>query len=251
MEGVLVSARKTGSTVTTTVVSDREGRYRFRAPGSNRVSTRSASGRSGTSSTRAVTVSIRGQHAVDRGSEAAESERPRVPAHERGMAREHARHRRAEGVRARVRALPHAGAGDPIAARCQSVRAGHRTDGRVPAARVPVDAAKDSRSADRRRCGAGRAATAGPAASGRVSQQHQSELGCRPVELRLQDAARVRTATRRASSTRNTTCRNEPDSRTTSSSIPQEWPGTRASANRSSASSIRRRQRSPNTRCRC
>ena len=29
MEGVLVSAKKTGSTITTTVVSDREGRYRF------------------------------------------------------------------------------------------------------------------------------------------------------------------------------------------------------------------------------
>ncbi len=29
MEGVLVSVRKGGSTITTTVVSDREGRYRF------------------------------------------------------------------------------------------------------------------------------------------------------------------------------------------------------------------------------
>ncbi len=29
MEGVLVSAKRAGSTVTTTVVSDREGRYRF------------------------------------------------------------------------------------------------------------------------------------------------------------------------------------------------------------------------------
>src|SRR5262249_46835807 len=32
MEGVLVSAKKNGSTITTTVVSDRDGRYRF--PGS-------------------------------------------------------------------------------------------------------------------------------------------------------------------------------------------------------------------------
>src|SRR5437870_13769987 len=29
MEGVLVSAKKAGSTITVTVVSDREGRYRF------------------------------------------------------------------------------------------------------------------------------------------------------------------------------------------------------------------------------
>src|SRR5437899_1305726 len=31
MEGVLVSARRTGSTITVTVVSDRQGRYRFPA----------------------------------------------------------------------------------------------------------------------------------------------------------------------------------------------------------------------------
>src|SRR5262249_60770451 len=46
MEGVLVSAKRAGSTITVTVVSDREGRYRFPAsrlePGEYALRTRAA-----------------------------------------------------------------------------------------------------------------------------------------------------------------------------------------------------------------
>jgi len=63
MEGVLVSARKAGSTVTTTVVSDRQGRYQFPrarlAPGEYAIRIRAI----GYDLDHAVTVSIRREHA--------------------------------------------------------------------------------------------------------------------------------------------------------------------------------------------
>ena len=185
MEGVLVSARKAGSTVTTTVISDRQGHYEFpRArlePGEYAVRIRAI----GYELESAITVPIRERHestadlklrkASDIASQLTNAEwlasMPGTPA---------------EGFD-RLRTLPHVGAGDAIAARCESIRLGHRTDGRVPAARVPADAAKNSFTADRRRRGAGRATAAGTAASGRASEQHQLELGP-AVELRLQDA---------------------------------------------------------------
>jgi hypothetical protein len=49
MEGVLVSARKAGSTITTTVVTDAQGRYLFLERGSNPANTRCASVRPGRS----------------------------------------------------------------------------------------------------------------------------------------------------------------------------------------------------------
>ena len=50
MEGVLVSAKKTGSNITVTVVSDKEGRYSFPATRLEPGDTRSAFARSDTRS---------------------------------------------------------------------------------------------------------------------------------------------------------------------------------------------------------
>ena len=133
MEGVLVSARRAGSTVTTTVVSDRQGRYQFpRArlePGDYTLRIRAI----GYELERAVTVPVREQHAATADLKLRKASDLAVAADERRMAREHARHRRAEGVGARLRALPHAGAGDTIAARCE--RSSSRSSNGWPATR--------------------------------------------------------------------------------------------------------------------
>ena len=120
MEGVLVSAKKAGSTVTITVVSDAQGRYSFPAaklePG--QYSLAHPRGRLRPRSTRqrgrgcAAAGEARPEAAQDRGS--------RRPALQRRMARELPRHRPAEERDAGLRGLPHArarGALDPQARR--------------------------------------------------------------------------------------------------------------------------------------
>ena len=59
MEGVLVSAKREGSTITTTVVTNEQGRYSFPADAhGSRANTRSRSARSATSSTAPKTVDV-------------------------------------------------------------------------------------------------------------------------------------------------------------------------------------------------
>ena len=100
MEGVLVSAKKAGSTVTTTVVSDQQGRYRFpRArlePGEYAVRIRAI----GYDLRAPRTVSVARQQAPTTADlKLRKAQRSRRAAHERGVARELSRHRRAEGRR--------------------------------------------------------------------------------------------------------------------------------------------------------
>ena len=91
MEGVLVSARSAGSTVTTTVVSDRQGRYEFpRArlePGDYTLRIRAIG-----YELEPRVGSGRQRQAGDRRPEALEGQRRCRAAHQRRMAREHARH---------------------------------------------------------------------------------------------------------------------------------------------------------------
>jgi hypothetical protein len=86
MEGVLVSVKRTGSTLTTTVVTDKEGRFRFPRTrleaGSYAVSSPRDRLRPGK---RAVCVRVRDE-CDDGGSEAEKDERPGRATDKRGMA---------------------------------------------------------------------------------------------------------------------------------------------------------------------
>ena len=177
MEGVLVSARKAGSTVTTTVVSDRQGRYRFRArrlePGEYALRIRAI----GYELERAVTVTVRGQQAPTAD---LKLRKARDLASQLTNAEWLASMPGTAEQKASVRGCAHCHTLELVTRSrhdANAVRLGHRTDGRVPAARVPVDAAEDARAADRRRRGAGRAAAAGAAASGGVSEQLNLSAG--------------------------------------------------------------------------
>ena len=124
MEGVLVSAKKAGSTITITVVSDAQGRYSFpagklepgqyalriRAVGYDLDNSKHGRGR------RAEDHHARSQAAQDRGSGGAIVERR--------MAGQHSRHRSAERHPARVRRLPHPRAYHALAARRRHLHEG-------------------------------------------------------------------------------------------------------------------------------
>jgi len=106
MEGVLVSAKKPGSTITVTVVSDREGRYRFpeKKARSRQIHAQRARGRlrdRRPKHGRGVPEGdgVRHRVAQDPGSRGA--------ALQRRMDGEHARHRSAEGAAPQLRRLPH------------------------------------------------------------------------------------------------------------------------------------------------
>ena len=187
MEGVLVSAKKAGSTVTITVVSDAQGNYSFPAaklesgpiciahPGGG-LRPRSSRQRKRGCAT-----------AGEAGPEAAQDRRSRRPALERGMARELPRQRPAEERDAGLRGLPHArarGALDPQTRRFHPRHAAAHAGLREPehSGRTP---ASPRRAADGRTRGPARP---GLSRHGRLSRQRQSELGI-AVELRAQAPA--------------------------------------------------------------
>ena len=151
MEGVLVSAKKSGSTWTTTVVSDAQGRYRFPRTkldsGQYALAVRAIGYDTGR---RPERVGRRSEDNDGR-SQIAQDTRSRGPAHERRMARQLSRHRRAESLRSRMRALPHPRTGHPIEARCGRIRRRYRADVRVPTSRVSTDAAANASAQNRRR----------------------------------------------------------------------------------------------------
>ena len=170
MEGVLVTVKQAGSKRATTVVTGSDGRYQFpRArlePGSYarghprrrlRPGQR-AHGVGGGVGTTTANLTLRKAHNLARA------------AHQLGVAGQLSGHRPAAGVGARLRALPHAGAGDALQAQRRVVHEGRGADGRLPAAGLSADAAADAGSADRRRRGVPRAAAADLAHAGRVSR---------------------------------------------------------------------------------
>src|SRR5262249_51713700 len=124
MEGVLVSAKKEGSTITTTVVTDGQGRYSFPAA-------RLEAGK--------YTISIRaigykpggpqggrrphGQYRHGR-SQARQSQEPGAATLQRGMVAQPSRRRQAEGLSDDVRGLPHASAGVDLEPRRRRIPTG-------------------------------------------------------------------------------------------------------------------------------
>ena len=120
MEGVLVSAKKAGSTSRSPSSATRRAATAFPPPSSSPGNIHCASGRSATTSIVPPTSAwLRNRPATAR-PEAAQDRRSRRPALERGMARELPRQRPAEERDARLRGLPHArarGALDPHARR--------------------------------------------------------------------------------------------------------------------------------------
>ena len=172
MEGVLVSARRAGSTVTTTVVSDRQGRYQFpRArlePGDYTLRIRAI----GYDLERAPSVTIARGQAGDRRPEALE-----------GAATSPSQLTNAEWLasmpgtaeqKASVRGCAHCHTLELVTRSRHDANAVRRASiermAGYPPLVVPADAAEDAGAADRRRRGAGRAAAAGAAPSGRVSE---------------------------------------------------------------------------------
>ncbi len=96
LEGVLVSAKKDGSTITVTVVSDKDGRYSFPAarlePGQYSLRIRAI----GYELDDSDPVTIAADKTATADLALAQDRRYRLAAYQRRMARQHARHRRAE-----------------------------------------------------------------------------------------------------------------------------------------------------------
>ena len=148
MEGVLVSAKRADSTITITVVSDRQGRYRFPlsrlGPGRYGLRIRAVGyDLEGPDSTeivagRTVSADLKLRAARDLG----------LPADERGMACELSWDGRTARLGARLLSLPHLRARHPFPARCKRVRFGHRANVRISAAGLPVDATANPLAAD-------------------------------------------------------------------------------------------------------
>ena len=138
MEGVLVSAKQAGSTITVTVVSDRDGRYRFPASRLERGEKHAAYSRRRLRSRQCGQGDRRAAANDDRRSASAEDARPRRAADQRGLVRELSRHRGAEGIDPGLHALPHARADRPQPPRRRRIDGGHRAHVDLPAALVPL-----------------------------------------------------------------------------------------------------------------
>ena len=151
LEGVLVSARKAGSTITLTVVTDQQGQYRFpqsrlepgqyslriRAAGYDLESPTTADVVEGKTTTKDLTV----RKARDLASQLSNAEWiASVP----GTVAEKA-------ILAAVLALPYLGKDPQVAAQRGAVGPGDRADGHLPAAVVPAEDSETAGAADRRR----------------------------------------------------------------------------------------------------
>ena len=166
MEGVLVSAKTTGSTITTTVVSDAQGRYRFpRArlePGDYAIRIKAV----GYDVEGASTVRVTEHQTTTLGSQPPHDAGSRVAAQQHGMAHEFPRDRPATSLHTRLWPLPHAGAGCTVTPRCGHMGPSHSTDADVSSARVSKTPTTETRAADWRSCAGSRTAAAGTASTG-------------------------------------------------------------------------------------
>ena len=132
LEGVVVSARKAGSTVTVSVISDAEGKFSFPAaklePGPYALKIR------------AIGYELDGPKTVEVGSadragfdQAAQDPQSGRPAHQRRMGHEHAGHAGAEGVARPLHELPHARAAGEVDLRRRAVHRGAAAHGQLRA----------------------------------------------------------------------------------------------------------------------
>ena len=110
MEGVLVSAKKEGSTITTTVVSDDKGQFSFPAakvePGKYVITIRAA----GYTLVGPKTVDVAASSGTTADIKLARGEEPGLAAIQRGVAHQRPRRRPDQVVPARLRGLPLAAA---------------------------------------------------------------------------------------------------------------------------------------------
>ena len=124
MEGVLVSAKKEGSTITTTVVSDQQGAYSFPSarlePGKYTISIRAI----GYRLDGAKTVDVAGGRRGQGRSQAQQGQEPGAAALQWRMAAQPSRRRQAKGLSDDVRGLPHAAARPDLQPRCRRIPAG-------------------------------------------------------------------------------------------------------------------------------
>ena len=123
MEGVVVSAKKDGSTITVSVVTDDKGQYSFPAerlePGHYTLSARAA----GYDLDGPKAADVAGRAAGHRRHQAQAHPQPARAAHQCRMDDEHAGHGRAEVVPAQLQRLPHRRAHREVDARCRRIPA--------------------------------------------------------------------------------------------------------------------------------
>ena len=128
MEGVVVSAKKDGSTISISVVTNAQGRFAFPAsrlePGGYTLKARAAGYRARRSQGRG-----RRRRPGSQGrDQAQESEEPVRQSHQCRMADEHAGHGRAEAVPAQLQRLPHARAHHEVDVRRRRLPGRHPAD---------------------------------------------------------------------------------------------------------------------------
>ncbi len=114
MEGVVVSAKKDGSTITVSVISDNKGHYSFPAsrlePGHYTLKIRAI----GYSLDAPATADLAAQKATTADLKLVKAKSSGSADDQRGMARKHAWHGRAEGFPSELRQLPHASENRPV-----------------------------------------------------------------------------------------------------------------------------------------
>ena len=130
MEGVVVSAKKTGSTITISVATDDKGRFSFPATGSSPASTRSASAPSATTSKAREAPTSRPADGERRDQARADQE-PGQADVQRRMVRELSGHRRREEGDPQLRELPQPRPHRALAIRRRAVRRHLQPHGRL------------------------------------------------------------------------------------------------------------------------
>ena len=248
MEGVVVSAKKAGSTVTVSVISDARGQLQLSSEqtgaGSVFAQCPRRRIRDGRSRSRRRDVEQDCHHQ----SHAAQGERPLLPAHECGVDVEHAWHRRSKGPSAHVCRLPHARTHRQVQARCGCVRTRVGANGDVY--EFELSAARAETTGPMAAPAARRGAPAVPAADGRIPQHDQFELrldmGVSAQDIPATEGERHaghHHGIRPAASDHRAARRHR--------GLRREWRGTRISAKTISDGSTRRRRRSPSIPSRC
>ena len=181
MEGVVVSAKKDGSTITVSVVTDDKGQFSFPAgrlePGHYTLGARAV----GYDLDGPKTADVTAGQAATADIKLKPTQQPAEPAHQCRMDDEHAGHQRAEVVPAQLQQLPHHRAHRALDPRRRRVRADLRAHGRLLSGQHAAQAA----AAGGRRAARGRQQRQ---IGRRISGQHQPEPA-RHLELSAQDPA--------------------------------------------------------------
>ena len=182
MEGVLVTAKKAGSTIAITVVTDKDGRYSFPAsrlePGQYAIRIRAA----GYDLDGKGAADVAGGKTASIDLKLKKTQQPRRPAHQCRVDQQHAGHAAAEGCAAQLRHLPHHRPHRAVDPRRRRVRAGPAAHGDLCQPERADAAAETPRRAPAR--GTRRHAQHGPGGTRRISRLDQPERSTRPGIIR-------------------------------------------------------------------